>query len=395
MKDNPAPTTAPRRGVAAARHAVTSAGWAGLALVVGAAFLAVSVRWTEAVVVGAIGVVCLSVAVLSVVGRFGQQVEVTMPQARVRVGELALGEVTVRNGGRRSRATTLEFPMGEGVLPLVVPALSAQEDWSTTVVIPTACRGAITLGPARLVRSDALGLLSVVRSWGRSARLLIHPEMIRIPFDAAGFHADLEGVVTERLSNSDVAFHRLQEYAVGDDRRHVHWPTTARTGQLMVRHFEETRRSHHLIVLDTTAAWPADDFELAVSVAASLGMASVQQHRPVSLTGSAGWLPSASATRLLDGLTEIVPTPQGDQIDEVVRRATVARRNASVLSVVTSDAASDAAAARWSRFAGGSVVTQVVRVGAELPPARRRAAQATMLDCAVLSDLPRLLGRRR
>src|SRR5699024_9984886 len=82
---------------------------------------------------------------------------------------------------------------------------------------------------------------------------------------------DLEGTPSSDLSSSDIAFHALRDYAPGDDRSHVHWRTTARTGKLMVRQFEETRRSHVVVALDDLAEHYASDeeFELAVSAAAS------------------------------------------------------------------------------------------------------------------------------
>jgi len=58
----------------------------------------------------------------------------------------------------------------------------------------------------------------------------------------------------------------------GDAGRAIHWRSTARVGKLMVRQFEETRRSHLLIVLDLdTDAWASDEeFEIGVSAAASM-----------------------------------------------------------------------------------------------------------------------------
>ncbi|HBY22957.1 MAG TPA: DUF58 domain-containing protein, partial [Propionibacteriaceae bacterium] len=129
-------------------------------------------------------------------------------------------------------------------------------------------------------------------------------------FDTAGFQSDVEGVTTARLSSSDVSFHALREYSPGDDRRHVHWPTTARTGKLTVRQFEETRRSHHTIFLDTSAAaWTSDEFELGVSVTASLALTGLNANRKVSVATSSEWISTASPLRVLDHLTELTTDP--------------------------------------------------------------------------------------
>ena len=78
---------------------------------------------------------------------------------------------------------------------------------------------------------------------------------------------------TTDLSSADVSFHALRDYVPGDDRRHIHWKTTARTNKLMVRQFEETRRAHLAISLsiNTEEYASEDEFELAISAAASIG----------------------------------------------------------------------------------------------------------------------------
>jgi uncharacterized protein (DUF58 family) len=67
----------------------------------------------------------------------------------------------------------------------------------------------------------------------------------------------------------------MREYVTGDDLRRIHWPSVARTGQLMIRQDESTRRSAAILLLDTrTNAFGeqgSSGFEAAVSAAGSLG----------------------------------------------------------------------------------------------------------------------------
>ncbi|MEK8225714.1 DUF58 domain-containing protein [Oerskovia sp. M15] len=88
-----------------------------------------------------------------------------------------------------------------------------------------------------------------------------------------------------------MSFHALRDYVPGDDRRHIHWKTTARTGQLMVRQFEETRRSHLAVILSTRSEdyGHADEFELAVSSCGSLGLQAIKEDR-----GSRSWSTTAA-----------------------------------------------------------------------------------------------------
>ncbi len=52
---------------------------------------------------------------------------------------------------------------------------------------------------------------------------------------------------------SDLAFHALREYQPGDDRRYVHWRSSAKAGKLLVRQFLDTRRSHVAVLVDIDA----------------------------------------------------------------------------------------------------------------------------------------------
>ena len=77
---------------------------------------------------------------------------------------------------------------------------------------------------------------------------------------------------------SDLAFHALREYVPGDDLRHVHWRSSAKAGELLVRQYHETRRGHVTVLVDARpASYPRPrDFELAVSVAASIALRAVR-----------------------------------------------------------------------------------------------------------------------
>ncbi|WNY34530.1 DUF58 domain-containing protein [Curtobacterium flaccumfaciens] len=99
---------------------------------------------------------------------------------------------------------------------------------------------------------------------------------------------DLEGQATTDLSPSDIAFHAIREYMPGDDPRTIHWKSTAKSGALMVRQFEDTRRSHLVVALGIARGEFADDeeFELAVSAAASLGARAIRDGREVSVVVS-------------------------------------------------------------------------------------------------------------
>lgn len=388
-------TTRWGNSLAAGFAAVTGSGWA-LALIVLVALLLVwQAGWIEAAIVALVGGVCLLIGVLSVVGRFWYRVDIHLPTARTQIGQTAVGELRVRNARRRRvRAGVIELPVGASTAQFLVPSLAAEADWAEVFAVPARRRGVVALGPARSVRGDAIGLFRTVQQWAEPVRLLIHPNVVRVPFDATGFAADVEGVTTAKLSSSDVSFHALRDYAPGDDRRHVHWPTTARLGRLVVRQFEETRRSHHLIVLDTrTGVWHPESFEIAISAAASLALAGIATGGRVSFATSTGWITTRSAVRLLDALTEL-ETEAGPELKDRVRRVVAARPGISVLTVVCGGEVPDADLAHLARLAGLDADTGVVRVITDASPTRRTLGRTRVVDCPTLADLPRLVQRR-
>src|SRR5699024_7558402 len=138
------------------------------------------------------------------------------------------------------------------------------------------------------------------------------------------------------LSSSDIAFHALRDYAPGDDRRHVHWRTTARTGKLMVRQFEETRRSHVVVALDNLAEHYAsdDEIELAVSAAASIAAQTCRkemQLTPCTVDERQG---AAAVRQMVDDDTLVEPLRERIAFHVLGQTASDVAPNASAVMMV-------------------------------------------------------------
>ena len=389
----------PRRAKAGPSHplkalasAVTPIGWAVIIFIIAGLAIAVMLEWVEALACALAGAVALLIAALRVAWRPPHLVSIRVPNERIVAGQTAVGEISVRNERSRSvRSGIIELPIGSGTGEFVVPPLGAHETWDEMFLISSRRRGLINIGPARAVRSDALGLLRRVRMWDEPVVLHVHPRTVRVPFDATGFQLDVEGVSTGKLSSSDVSFHALRDSEPGDDRRAVHWQSTARLGKLIVRQYEETHRSHHVIVLDTSRdAWDHDSFETAVSVAGSLGLANLRESRPVSLTTTESWLPSGHAMRMLDALSEVSSRSFGD-LPLRVREAVAQRPGVSALTLIVGPQVSDSEAAHLARLAPIDVPVSIIRIGAEGKRARRDLGRGVLLDCSTLDDLPRII----
>lgn len=389
---------------------ITPLGWsmtavAALTLVAGYVF-----GWTEAVVAGWAAAALLLIASLYLVGRLAYDVGLTLPTNRVVVGDRAPGEVMVRNPARRRLpGVRVEVPVGAGLAEFAVPALGSGDEHSDVFVVPTSRRGIVPIGPVRTVRADPIGLLRREVVWADSLDLFVHPRIIAIPSMSTGFVRDLEGAPTRDLTQSDVAFHALREYMPGDERRNIHWKSTAKTGSYMVRQFEETRRSHLLVALSLSEADYATDeeFELAVSATGSLGVRAMLDSRTVSVVASAET--PDFAKRVLFSARRLSTVGRGRLLDDLagVETAESALRLPELAQVASEDAAGTSIA---FLLCGSTVsATQLRSAAAHFPlgvdvvaivcdegavPTLRRVADLSVLTIGYLEDLQRSLAKR-
>ncbi|GLI28620.1 hypothetical protein ARHIZOSPH14_28620 [Agromyces rhizosphaerae] len=289
---------------------VTPFGRIALASAAGALVLAGVLGWIEFLFLGATLLAAVVLACLTLFGRAQYRVEIGLEPARVVAGERAMGRMLVTNAApRRSAPTRMELPVGAGVAEFRVPSLDPGGGREELFAVPTARRAVIPAGPALSVRGDQLGLLRRTVRWTEVIELFVHPVTARLQPSAAGLVRDLEGEVTPVVTDNDISFHALRAYEPGDPLRNVHWRTTARTGTLMVRQFEETRRSELVIVQSTDAAHYAsdDEFELAVSITASLAVQVLQDGTTMHAVTDALRLRTATPTALLDDCARIEP----------------------------------------------------------------------------------------
>jgi len=274
-----------RRAVTPALSTVTPVGWAVFGIGVAAWIIGGRFGWIELRTIGFAAILLFGLCVLLTLGRTLLKVEVDLEPHRVVVGEPATGRVRATNVSKvRLLASVLELPIGEGGARFSLPSLASDESHDEVFVVPTLRRAVIPVGPAMTVRGDPLGLFRRKVPWTERTDLFVHPLTVPLESLGSGLLRDLEGQTTNDLSMSDLAFHALREYAPGDDRRHIHWKSSAKIssaqqdGKFMVRQFLDTRRSHLTVVVDghVDAYRSADDFELAASAAASIAVRAIR-----------------------------------------------------------------------------------------------------------------------
>jgi uncharacterized protein (DUF58 family) len=388
---------------------VTPLGWSLLLLVPFAFGLGYGLGWIELVAAGYAGVVLIVVATLYLIGRSGFQVALTVPHSRVVVGEAANGVVTLSNPTRRRLpGVKVEVPIGAGIAELAMPSTAKRASVERDFPVPTARRGVLVVGPVRTVRADPIGLVRRELVWTGTTEVFVHPRTIGIPSTSTGFIRDLEGNPTRDLSNSDVSFHALREYMPGDERRYIHWKSTAKTGRYMVRQFEETRRSHLMIALSLGAADYAaeDEFEMAVSVTGSLGARAIRDARDVSVVASertpefakrkvlaVRTLSTLTRTRLLDDLAVVERAESALTILDVARISAEQVSGISVAFLVCGSTTSAAELrAASTKFPLGVEVIAIV-CDPDTVPGLRRVAGLSVLTIGSLEDLQKSLQR--
>ena len=289
---------------------ITPVGWlvllfSGLSIALSAIF-----GWQEFTYLGTVLVASVALSTVFLFGRASYGVLVELNPRRVVVGDRAMGRMLVTNIGPRALSPTrMELPVGKGVAEFQLPAMQPKEEHEELFAVPTNKRAVIVAGPAESVRGDQLGLLRRALKWADAVDLFVHPRTVRLLPTAAGLVRDLEGQVSKTITNNDIAFHALRPYVPGDDRRYVHWRTSARIGQLMVRQFNETRRSQLTMIHTSRNDLYAseEEFELAISVTASIAAQVIRDGVQMNVVSETGVWRTQSVTSMLDSSCRIDP----------------------------------------------------------------------------------------
>ena len=110
-------------------------------------------------------------------------------------------------------------------------------------------RGLYQLGPAEIRTTDPLGLLRFIRRFATREEVTVYPEVYEL---GGSLLRGLGGASGARGSfgRRGDEFSGLREYRQGDDRRHIHWKSVARTGELVVKEYAQDAPRRHVVILD-------------------------------------------------------------------------------------------------------------------------------------------------
>lgn len=260
--------------------------------VAAAALLAAGFRFAypELALLGAAGATAGGYALAVAVWRPRLAVVRRAEPDRVGRGEPATMTVTVQNSGRlRSANLVAEDRCGGVSVPVPVLRLRPGKDTTARYDVPTTRRGVVPVGPLRVTRRDPLGLVSLSRPYGETVPVWVHPRVHPLNVMPTGAGRSLDGRV-DSVPHGSITFDSLREYVVGDELRRVHWRTSARVGELMVRENVDTSLPRLVVLLDNRAvahpqrsAGLAESFEAACEAAASVLTAAYRADLPVVL----------------------------------------------------------------------------------------------------------------
>jgi uncharacterized protein (DUF58 family) len=331
---------------------ITRRGWF---FVAGAGALAVAGRlfgikelFALAAASGAVVVAALAFVRFS---RFDLQATRELHPARVQAGGSSRVELSVRNQSfRTSPLVTARDPFDKGrrwARFLLSPLLPG-EVGHAAYRLPTDARGVFDLGPLQLQLADPLGIAvrSVVAA--DATKLTVFPRVDAIqPLPRTlGYDPQAGADQPNALGRTGEDFYALRPYELGDDLRRVHWKSSAKLDELMIRQDEMPWEGRSTVVLDLRRGvhTPAS-LELAVSAAASVASASWRRHGLLRLITTddvdSGF---ASGHAHVDAILEHLASAQLERTGELTAVLAGLRRegNGGTLAVVTTAAASDA-----------------------------------------------------
>jgi uncharacterized protein (DUF58 family) len=249
-----------------------------------------------------IGVLLIALPLLSALAASRTRYQLSsareLKPARVQVGQsttvaLRLTNATRIRTGLLLAEDKLPYPLG-GHPRFIFEAIEGNGSRELTYRIRSDLRGRYTIGPLAVRVADAFGMVEISRSFTGRSKLVVTPRVVPLPQTAAAADWLGTGDRTKRIAaasgEDDVA---PRAYRDGDGLRRVHWRSTARYGELMVRREEQPWHARASLFLDTRAIAHAgsgigSSFEYAVSAAASIGVHLARQNFDTQMITDAG-----------------------------------------------------------------------------------------------------------
>ena len=282
-----------------AMSAMTTRGRAFLAAGITAAVCAILLGQDDLLRIGVL-LVALPLVTAFFLGRSRYRLGLvrTVTPSQVEAGQQARVQLDLTNDGRMPTGLLLledQVPYVLGTRPrFVVDRMGPKWKRSVGYVIRSDLRGKYAVGPMTVRLSDPFGLVELDRAFQSTTSLVVTPRVLPLPA------IPLSGAWTGSGDNRPRAFATgsaedvtVREYRRGDDLRRVHWRSSSRVGELMVRREEQPWQSRATLFIDNRkfshrGSGAASSLEQAVSFAASVGVHLIQRGFVVRLVTASG-----------------------------------------------------------------------------------------------------------
>lgn len=307
-------------------HSLTARGRGFLAAGITAAVCGFLLGERDLVGIGVL-VAALPLLTAAWVSRSGHDLAVvrTLSAPQVEVGQPVTVRIELENRGNRTPALLFEdhVPYALGSRPRVsIDPLRAGGAVGFEYTLRSDVRGSYPIGPAHVRVAEPFGMLGLRRAFHSIEHLMVTPRVEPLPaIPLAGAQVGTGDQRPRAFSGGNATDVTVREYRLGDDRRRVHWRSTAHTGTLMVRRDERPRQTRCTLLIDNRirahrGRGAGSSLEAAIRTGASIAihLAGIgYQVRMVSATGDDlghGWHDGGAAlnTRsLLAGLAMLPP----------------------------------------------------------------------------------------
>jgi uncharacterized protein (DUF58 family) len=234
-------------------------------------------------------------------------------------------------------------------------------------------RGVYTIGPLVARSSDPLGLFRVQTTQGNPIKVVVQPPIVTLPyFRLPMAERSGEESVQHRSQTHTPHVATVREYIHGDSLNQIHWPSTAKCGQLMSKEFDSGGGGNVWVVLDLErtihqSQGTEKTDEYAVAIAASLASLALAEERSVGLIAHGDQeylLPLRGGTKQMSEVLETLTLSktEGDTaLAEVLLQNTGQfGRSASLLVVTSSTATEWISILRDLRYRGLSILVVLV-----------------------------------
>lgn len=188
-------------------------------------------------------------------------------------GERAVVDLSLQSRRKVYRVTVEDEVHGLGSATFVADRVAVGDAMAGRYEVLCRPRGVYRVGPAHITIEDPLGFTASTSVFGVENRIVVYPRVENLVGVPTGRGQD----PTVNMSrarfwhNGGEDFYTLREYHQGDDLRKVHWPSSAKRDELMIKQLEMPWQSRAFIVLDprTGPHTTTESFEQAVRGAAS------------------------------------------------------------------------------------------------------------------------------